>query len=204
MDTEEMYRRGVADAEQGTPHPFYYEHYYHYRRGYNRTRRRLYWLGDGSGPRPLVFRLAIVAVVLLGLGVGAYSVLGRRAPQTIGAPVVTAQPTAVSNVAEVAVERTPIFPTATTVPSPTPVVLRVGGLARVSNTGGRPLRAREGPGLQAPARAAFSEGEEVRLLEGPEEADGYTWWRVEGASGTGWSAQRSPEGMEWLVPITEE
>ena len=41
MDTEEMYRRGVADAEQGEPHPFYYQHYYQYRRGYDRTRRSL-------------------------------------------------------------------------------------------------------------------------------------------------------------------
>ena len=36
MDTEEMYQRGVADAERGELHPFYYQHYYHYRRGYDR------------------------------------------------------------------------------------------------------------------------------------------------------------------------
>ena len=40
MDTEEMYRRGIADAEQGEPHPFYYQHYYQYRRGYDQARRR--------------------------------------------------------------------------------------------------------------------------------------------------------------------
>src|SRR5436190_24065310 len=39
MDTEEMYRRGVADAAQGEPHPFYYQHYYQYRKGYDRARR---------------------------------------------------------------------------------------------------------------------------------------------------------------------
>jgi hypothetical protein len=39
MDTEEMYRRGLADAAQGDPHPFYYQHYYQYRKGYDRGRR---------------------------------------------------------------------------------------------------------------------------------------------------------------------
>mgnify|MGYP007071095895 FL=1 len=39
MDTEEMYRRGVADAEHGEPHPFYYQHYYQYRRAYDNARR---------------------------------------------------------------------------------------------------------------------------------------------------------------------
>ena len=39
MDTEEMYRRGLADAAQGEPHPFYYQHYYQYRKCYDRARR---------------------------------------------------------------------------------------------------------------------------------------------------------------------
>ncbi|HWQ13956.1 MAG TPA: hypothetical protein VNL77_14245, partial [Roseiflexaceae bacterium] len=66
---------------------------------------------------------------------------------------------------------------------------------------GRPLRGRAAAGLSAPVRVAFPEGERVRLLEGPVEADGYTWWRVEGPSGAGWSAERSPEGVVWLTPV---
>jgi hypothetical protein len=81
--------------------------------------------------------------------------------------------------------------------------LHAGGLARVTGTGGRPLRGREGPSLAAQARVAFPEGEQVRVLEGPIEADGYVWWRIEGPSGAAWSAQGSPEGAEWLVPIVE-
>jgi hypothetical protein len=41
----------------------------------------------------------------------------------------------------------------------------------------------------------------VRIREGPVEADGYTWWRIEGQSGAGWSAERSKEGVVWLQPV---
>jgi hypothetical protein len=45
------------------------------------------------------------------------------------------------------------------------------------------------------------EGSEVTLREGPVEADGYLWWRVEAAELTGWVAERSPEGVAFLEPI---
>jgi hypothetical protein len=200
MDTEEMYRRGVADAEQGAPHPFYYEHYYHYRRGYNHARRRRYWSGEDPAARALVWRIALGAFVLALVGVGAYTLLGRR-PQV--ASMAAAPTLAATRLPLATAARTPIFPTATptTVPSPTPVVLQAGGRARVTNTGGRPLRGRDAPGLTAPTRVGFPEGEEVALLEGPVEADGYTWWRIEGPSGAAWSAQQAPDGALWLTPI---
>jgi hypothetical protein len=97
--------------------------------------------------------------------------------------------------------RTPIFPTATTIPSPTPLVLRIGGAALVANTEGAPLRSRKEPGINSPAVAGFREGERVRIVDGPVEADGYTWWRLEGESGAGWSAQQSREGVSWLQPV---
>jgi len=49
--------------------------------------------------------------------------------------------------------------------------------------------------------AVHDEGEVARILEGPVEADGFTWWKIEGESGTGWSAQQSKEGVVWLQPI---
>jgi hypothetical protein len=39
------------------------------------------------------------------------------------------------------------------------------------------------------------------VVEGPVEADGYTWWRIESDRGTGWSAQQSQDGVEWLKPV---
>lgn len=198
MDTEEMYQRGVADAEQGTLHPFYFEHYYHYRRGYNETRQRHYWSGGNAGPRALLVRIALGVVVVAALSYGAYALIGPR-PQPASS---AAAPTQRVTQRPLAAVRTPIFPTATptVVPSPTPAVLQVGARARVTNTQGRPLRGREAPSLEAPARVAFAEGEEVQLLEGPVDADGYTWWRIEGPSGNAWSAQQSPEGIMWLTP----
>ena len=47
---------------------------------------------------------------------------------------------------------------------------------------------------------AFKEGEQVQIREGPMQADGYTWWRIESRAGIGWSAERSKEGVVWLQP----
>jgi hypothetical protein len=199
VDTEEMYRRGVADAEQGELHPFFYEHYYHYRRGYDETRRRLRWSSAPARLRSLLWVAPILLGIVLAGGYGASALLGRQPAPT---PVATLSAPPTERAAPTAT-RTPIFPTATTAPTPTPLALRAGARARVVGTGGRPLRGREAPGLNAPARVAFAEGEEVQLLEGPVEADGYTWWRIEGPSGVGWSAQGSPEGAEWLAPIAD-
>lgn len=193
-----MYRRGVADAEQGEPQPFFYQHYYHYRRGYDRARRRrLGLLGD---PRRLALRAALAALALAGAGYGA-SVISRRPPQP--APAAATAPLTPSPTATAVPSRTPIFPTATPIPTATPVALRVGGSARVIALQGSVLRGRESPSRAARETARFREGDVVRLLEGPVEADGYTWWRVEGEAGAGWSAQGSLEGVMWLAPIVD-
>lgn len=196
MDTEEMYDRGVADAERGELHPFYYQHYYHYRRGYDKTRRRLrrprIWDGTRAhrGQLLLVVALAIV-------GVGAFVTLRSRAqPAASPHTPVTAS---LARSATSTPTRTPIFPTA--VPSPAPPTLHVGGMAQVTNTEGKVLRGRQEPNLKSRARTSFNEGERVRILDGPVEADGYTWWRLEGQSGSGWSAQQSLDGVVWLQPI---
>src|SRR5262245_7226595 len=78
MDTEEMYRRGVADAAQGEPHPFYYQHYYQYRKGYDRARRSRGLPGgyvDASRRRVQLLAAALV----LALALGAFFVWRARA-----------------------------------------------------------------------------------------------------------------------------
>lgn len=195
-----MYERGVADAERGELHPFYYQHYYHYRRGYDQARRRmrrtplLFLSGRGW-----LLTIGIVLVVTLTVVLG--SAFRHSSAEDL-------TPLAVPEVETVTAEplqptRTPLFPTAVPSATPEPVVrtLRVGGSAQVANTEGRTLRGRAAPGLKAPVRIAFAEGEQVRILEGPVVADGYTWWRVEGRNGAGWAAQQSPEGVVWLVPV---
>jgi hypothetical protein len=193
VDTEEMYRRGVADAERDDLNAFYYQHYYPYRRGYDEQRRHLRRPGVSLRRRvPILWLVVIVAAAA-----GAWYLVQRQQtppplpPTTIALlPTKTALPT-----------RTPIFPTKTALPlSPTPLVvakLQVGKQALVVTAG---LRARRDPLLTAPIVASFHEGDRVNVLEGPREADGYIWWKIENAAGSGWSAQRSLDGIDWLRP----
>jgi hypothetical protein len=200
MDTKEMYQRGAADAERGELHPFYYQHYYHYRRGYDHARRRVRGLAIEEAGRGRWVRLALSLVVLIVAGAGAFWLLRERSQPGVAAltPAVIATPRAISTAP---VARTPLFPTITPSSPPQPLVLRIDGAALIANTEGRPLRGRQKPSLKSPPQVGFKEGERVRIREGPVEADGYIWWRVEGPSGVGWSAERSQEGVIWLQPV---
>ena len=199
MDTEEMYRRGVADAEKGEPHPFYYQHYYQYRRGYDRTRRSLGLPGGiyDQRRRRLTQALMVVAALLL-VAAAVFVYRGRARPTSAGVTsrTATAAPTR-------APTRAPIFPTPTAAPTAVPT-LHVGGSATVANTQGSVLRGRKQPGVKAPVAVTFREGTRVSIVEGPVEADGFTWWKIQDAGGAGWSAQQSPEGVVWLQPVADQ
>jgi hypothetical protein len=194
MDTEEMYRRGVADAAQGEPHPFYYQHYYQYRKGYDRARRSRGLAGLAGSYRDMYRkrRVWLLAAIVLA-AVGAFLAWrSQTATPQIPAPapaqaVATRLPT-----------RTPIFPTPTPVPTATPATLQIGALAQVTNIENAVLRGRKEPNLKAATTAAFKQGEQVRILDGPADADGFRWWKIEGQSGTGWSAEQSKEGLVWI------
>lgn len=198
--SDEMYQRGAQDAEYDELNPFYYQHYYYYRLGYNtarRQQRRRFDTVGFSGSRLAVGMGALVLVALLagvawwmqaagwpvGGGVASTRVTSERVP-TVAAPTVA-----------------PPTPTLLPPTAPPPPTLRAGGLAVVVNVGTAQLRARQRPGLTQPVQARIAEGAQVTLLEGPVEADGYIWWRVEGAGGSGWCAERSAEGLPWLAPV---
>jgi len=68
-------------------------------------------------------------------------------------------------------------------------------VVRVANTSGYGLRLRTGPGLSYSVITTLSEGTQMTVIDGPVQADGYTWWRITGSPGTGWSAVGN-----WLVP----
>lgn len=192
MDTEEMSRRGIEDAELGAPNPFYYQHYYHYRRSFDRARRQ-------QRTRVLQTRAGVgVAALVVLFGIGAAIFL--RPP---GKPELPAASVATATLVVTPTPK-PLFPT----PTPAATIaattltnaLTVDGFAVVSNTSGKSLRARSKPNLQAQVQTTFREGERVRVLEGPVEGDGLRWWRVEGSQGSGWSAELSPNGEVLLVP----
>lgn len=73
----------------------------------------------------------------------------------------------------------------------------VGSAAKVANTGGSGAILHTVPGLGAAMPGVVPQGTTVRVVEGPETKDGYTWWRVRLPSGgTGWISEI------WLAPLT--
>lgn len=62
---------------------------------------------------------------------------------------------------------------------PAPGDIRLGALVQVSGTGGDGLRIRSTPGLQGSIRFLGLEAEVFRVTDGPEQADGFSWWLVE-------------------------
>ena len=108
----------------------------------------------------------------------------------------TLEPTAT---AEVTATATPaLTPTATVegeIPSP-----QIGDRVQVT-TRYEYVNLRSGPGLDAETIGQLANATIATVLEGPEEADAITWWKVDDGQGnTGWAAERV--GTEvLLVPV---
>src|SRR5829696_4442183 len=114
MDTEEMYRRGVADAAQGEPHPFYYQHYYQYRKGYDRARRSR---GLAGGYQNLYRQRRVWLTAAVGIALAGVAFFFFMRWQSPPATASTPTPALVLVAATRLPTRTPIFPTPT--PKPT-------------------------------------------------------------------------------------
>lgn len=196
MDTDEMYRRGMADAERDEINSFYYEHYYPYRRGYDDMRRRL------RRPGVIVrgWRIAPIWLALVGIVLVAAGWWYANGGQALLQPTPTALTLVATPTRTTIPTRTPIFPTQTptATATPQPTGLRIGARARVQIDG---LRARSEPALDAPIVVRFRKDAEVVITAGPREANGYTWWKIKNDAGEGWSAERSTEGQIWLVAL---
>lgn len=97
--------------------------------------------------------------------------------------------------------RTPVvFPTATATPER--AALLVGYTATINTSDGDTLNVRANPGITARVVIQLEDDTVVTLLEGPLDADGYTWWRIQTADGTqGWVVESIPEeGLQTLLP----
>src|SRR5206468_3478840 len=66
--------------------------------------------------------------------------------------------------------------------------LHVGSMVTVANTSGVGLRLRSEPGLQGAKITTLAEGTQMTVLSGPYYVDGYLWWNIRGAAGSGFSA----------------
>ncbi len=77
-------------------------------------------------------------------------------------------------------------PTATAAPQPTatpagtvtppPDQIAVGAYVQISGTEGAGLRIRSAPGLNSDTVFRGEEAETFQVKDGPQQADGYTWW----------------------------
>jgi hypothetical protein len=208
--SNEMYERGVADAEHDEINLFYYQHYYYYRKGYDRARKRVQRAtqegerADGTPPRRLLFMVASL-VVVAGLLGGIYWLSQSAASNTLGGiAAFSGEPTPTPTPPPTIVPREPIatpITAPTPLPAPTAPILQPGAQAQVVNVGEAALLVRGQPGTGQPVQARFPEGTQVTITEGPVEADGYTWWRIEADNVSGWSAEGDPEtGTAWLQP----
>jgi len=135
---------------------------------------------------PLVVILLLIAVVFI-------SLWNPFTPST--QPTVEITPTVTPALPTVAP-----LPTATPTPKPTPTPsvptkIEVGGYVKVVGAEADALSYRSGPGLNYARLTIVKDGTILKVLEGPGEADGYTWWRLEDEDGfIGWAAE------DWLKP----
>jgi len=92
---------------------------------------------------------------------------------------------------------TVVLPLSTPPVTALPTEIRPGALVVV--TGAGKLNLRESPTTAANAVGQANDGTVLTVLEGPQQADDYTWWKVRTPDGKeGWAA------ADWLVLKTEE
>jgi len=141
----------------------------------------------------MLFVLALIAIALVGLcqvsGMAKRVFPAARGPTPTQTqvPTNTPQPTFPPTL-------TPV-PTATLTPVPQ---IAVGGVVVVRGTAGEKLRMRAAPGVAHDVVASLDDGTRLKVLDGPQAADGYTWWRAQTSAGAvGWVA------ADWLAPVAQ-
>ncbi len=95
---------------------------------------------------------------------------------------------------------TVVLPVSTPPVTALPTQIRPGALVVVTNTKPDQLALRESPTKSAAVVVWAPDDTVLTVLEGPQQADGYTWWKVRTIDGEeeGWAA------ADWLVLKTEE
>jgi hypothetical protein len=102
-------------------------------------------------------------------------------------PVVAASTAALYVIA--APSATPLVPLASATFTPEPTTpnsgiipggeLVVGAYVQITGTGGDGLRLRADPGLEGTVRFLAIDGEVFQVMDGPRQADGYSWWLLQ-------------------------
>lgn len=92
--------------------------------------------------------------------------------------------------------------------TPTPITalnpgdgIVVGGYVQITGTDGAGLRLREGPGTSSKFLFLGMDSEVFQVMDGPQNADGYLWWRLVAPydeNRSGWAA------ADYLKVVTEQ
>lgn len=146
--------------------------------------------------------LLLLAVVVLAALAGGAMVLGRQGDGRVAGVVPTPSVTQVvptpTGLGDATT--TPLaVPTQPPAPPPPSDVIAVNGWAQVRANGG--LSVRESPGTSSRRVTVLRDGVKARVVEGPQEAAGLTWWKIDSfdpanPATTGWCA------AQFLVPTT--
>jgi len=157
----------------------------------------------------IVAVLVLLALILIGV------ILARTGPTLLAGVFATKTPTSTSTRAATPTSAFPptfaptrVPPTApptpvppTNTPRPAPVALAQDVLAKVSPPEGFKLKVRKSPSTSGEISGELDKDVQVTILEGPTDANGITWWKVDNGSGlVGWSAE-GVGGVKYLVPI---
>jgi hypothetical protein len=121
----------------------------------------------------------LVALLVAGLLIGGIGLLILLLPKP---PQPADQPSALLTIIPAPTATSTLAPTSV-LPSPTTPVT-VGGISQgvyvqISGTEGQGLRLRAGPGTSNPPRFLGMDAEVFQVKDGPQEADGFTWWYLE-------------------------
>jgi hypothetical protein len=150
----------------------------------------------GQVPRQVrLLALLLVAALVIVLVLRACS--ARRAPAPAPTATLSPQPTAVATFTPTPLGSGVLTDTAplpaTPLPTPpapaVPGAFRIGQRVEVFGTEGQGIRFRTGPGLNYITTTILQDGVVLTVVGGPEEADGFTWWRLQMDTGAvGWAA----------------
>lgn len=153
-----------------------------------------------------------VAILLLLLSCGLLApslrsllTLNTLTPTTTHTPLPTAtlppSPTATRAPTNTPVVATPTQAAPTNTPRPAPTKLEIGVLARVTPPEGLKLKVRAKAGIDGQLLGELEAGTQVKIIDGPVQASGLIWWKVDNGHGlVGWSAEGSG-GLTYLQAV---
>jgi hypothetical protein len=143
-------------------------------------------------PGVILAALGLAVALLLGVSL----LIAASKPARSPAGLVTAALTVIPIPSSTPLPPTPLPVTPTVTldpnlpPAPPTGEISVGVFVQISGTGGDGLRLRSGPGLANEPQFLGFEGEIFQVEDGPVQADGYVWWRLQAPAGEqrqGWA-----------------